>query len=64
MKLIWIAALSFPVLVLIHAQNAQQQPSDSSVQKIKFVTVDRDVKLEVLDWGGKVVLLSCWPDLE
>ncbi len=61
MKLIWIAALSFPVLVLIHAQNAQQQPSDSSVQKIKFVTVDRDVKLEVLDWGGTgrpVVLLA------
>jgi non-heme chloroperoxidase len=33
------------------AQNATSH--DSSPHKVQFVSVDRDVKLEVLDWGGK-----------
>jgi len=42
---------------------AQQPPawSDKSPHKVRFVTVDKDVQLEVLDWGGTgraVVLLA------
>jgi pimeloyl-ACP methyl ester carboxylesterase len=36
-------------------------PLDSSPHKVQFITVDKDVKLEVLDWGGTgqpVVLLA------
>jgi len=33
------------------AAQAQNAP-DNSPHKIQFVTVDKDVKLEVLDWGG------------
>ena len=36
-------------------------PLDASPHKVEFVTVDKDVKLEVLDWGGTgrpVVLLA------
>lgn len=29
-----------------------QAPSDSSPHKVQFVEVEKDVKLEVLDWGG------------
>jgi non-heme chloroperoxidase len=41
--------------------NKQAVWHDSSPHKIQFITVDRDVKLEVLDWGGSgrpLVLLS------
>jgi non-heme chloroperoxidase len=40
-----LVALSAGVL---HAQNQ----TDSSPHSVQFVTVDKDVKLEVLDWGG------------
>jgi pimeloyl-ACP methyl ester carboxylesterase len=43
--LIGLVALSAGVL---HAQNQ----TDSSPHSVQFVTVDKDVKLEVLDWGG------------
>jgi non-heme chloroperoxidase len=43
--LIALVALSAGVL---HAQNQ----TDSSPHTVQFVTVDKDVKLEVLDWGG------------
>jgi non-heme chloroperoxidase len=52
----------------INAQNAatsgSQQPAawhDPSPHTVQFITVDKDVKLEVLDWGGSgrpVVLLA------
>src|ERR1700679_2646313 len=29
-----------------------QQAPDTSPHKVQFVTVEKDVKLEVLDWGG------------
>ncbi|HSY68053.1 MAG TPA: alpha/beta hydrolase [Edaphobacter sp.] len=45
LKVIALVALSAGIL---HAQN---QP-DSSPHTVQFVPVDKDVKLEVLDWGG------------
>jgi non-heme chloroperoxidase len=32
--------------------NANPQPADTSPHKVRFVTVDKGVKLAVLDWGG------------
>jgi pimeloyl-ACP methyl ester carboxylesterase len=44
--------LKFLALVVFSwSAHAQDQP-DSSSHTIRFVTVDKDVKLEVLDWGG------------
>ena len=39
------------VVLLAKVVCAQVQP-DSSPHTVQFVTVDKDVKLEVLDWGG------------
>src|ERR1700743_117954 len=44
----------------IHAV-AQTAWTDSSPHKVRFITVEKEVKLEVLDWGGPgqpVVLLA------
>jgi non-heme chloroperoxidase len=41
--------------------SAQQAWHDPSPHKVQFVTVEKDVKLEVLDWGGSgrsIVLLA------
>ncbi|HMH64448.1 MAG TPA: alpha/beta hydrolase [Rhizomicrobium sp.] len=46
------AAAAFLMLLPAGAR-AQTPVADSSQHKIQFVTVDKDVKLEVLDWGGK-----------
>jgi non-heme chloroperoxidase len=43
------------VLLLLPASPAAQSPAtwhDPSPHSVQFVTVDQDVKLEVLDWGG------------
>ena len=43
------------------APNAPAKVEDHSPHTVQFVTVDHDVKLEVLDWGGSgrpVVLLA------
>lgn len=51
-------------LVSLSARLAAQQPAlwhDPSPHSVQFVTVDDDVKLEVLDWGGSgrpIVLLA------
>lgn len=52
-------SLGLFVLLSCHALLAQSapgsgpaKPTDSSPHTIQFVTVDKDVKLEVLDWGG------------
>jgi non-heme chloroperoxidase len=48
-------------LELKHATKQTAWPLDPSPHRIQFVTVDKDVKLEVLDWGGKgrpVILLT------
>jgi pimeloyl-ACP methyl ester carboxylesterase len=43
-----VAALIALSASVVHAQTA----ADSSPHTVQFVTVDKDVKLEVLDWGG------------
>lgn len=50
MKRILLCLLRAVVLsaCLLHAQ----ERTDSSQHTVRFVTVDKDVKLEVLDWGG------------
>lgn len=43
------------------ATNSSAKPEDRSPHVVRFVTVDKDVKLEVLDWGGtgrSVILLA------
>ena len=47
-KMLRLVSLTTMSIGLLHAQN---QP-DSSPHSVQFVTVDKDVKLEVLDWGG------------
>ena len=47
--------LSVLVILLVGAVTASPQQSawkDSSPHAVKFVTVDENVQLEVLDWGG------------
>ncbi len=53
----------FTLLLAVLPVSAQQAASwhDPSPHKIQFVTVEKDVKLEVLDWGGSgrpIVLLA------
>src|SRR5215203_1238531 len=56
--------LSVLVILLLAAVTASPQQSawkDSSRHAVKFVTVDENVQLEVLDWGGSgspLVLLA------
>jgi non-heme chloroperoxidase len=48
-KMLWLIAL------LALSASAQQGPPrvpDTSSHTVQFITVDKDVKLEVLDWGG------------
>jgi non-heme chloroperoxidase len=49
-KAIALAIAAFIVLS-IHVQQAAAPP-DTSSHSVQFVTVEKDVKLEVLDWGG------------
>jgi non-heme chloroperoxidase len=50
-------ALSALTMLLAFSLSAQQQappkPADHSNHTVRFVTVEKDVKLEVLDWGGQ-----------
>jgi non-heme chloroperoxidase len=53
----------FTLLLAVLPVSAQQAASwhDPSQHKVRFVTVEKDVKLEVLDWGGSgrsIVLLA------
>jgi hypothetical protein len=45
--------LSLIALIALSASALHSQDkTDSSPHTVQFVTVDKDVKLEVLDWGG------------
>jgi pimeloyl-ACP methyl ester carboxylesterase len=50
MRVIALSVAAFIALSL-HAQEAAAPP-DTSPHSVQFVTVAKDVKLEVLDWGG------------
>ena len=57
------AALLFLLFLSCAALLAQQSAAwrDPSPHRVQFVTVDKDVRLEVLDWGGSgrpIVLLA------
>jgi pimeloyl-ACP methyl ester carboxylesterase len=47
-KILQLVALTTLLVGIVHAQNKP----DTSPHSVQFVTVDKDVKLEVLDWGG------------
>lgn len=47
-----IAVLLITLLALSASALHAQDRIDSSTHTVQFVTVDKDVKLEVLDWGG------------
>lgn len=64
MRLAWLGVVAIWPLVL-SIPPSSQQPSgswqDPSPHRVQFVTVDRDVRLEILDWGGSgmpLVLLA------
>ena len=47
--------LALAALLAVFHSNAEAQaatPPDTSPHKLQFVTVDKGIKLEVLDWGG------------
>ena len=46
-KLTWTIALAALLTSTVHAQNA-----DTTAHTVQFVSVEKDVRLEVLDWGG------------
>lgn len=50
-NLLLISALTILLGSLLCAQNVVSS-HDPSLHSVQFVTVDQDVKLEVLDWGG------------
>ena len=50
MKFRMLALIAFTAL-FAHGLHAQDRP-DTSTHTVQFITVDKDVKLEVLDWGG------------
>lgn len=48
-----LAFLTLPICLFMNINvNGQPTPSDTSPYSVRFVTVDKDVTLEVLDWGG------------
>jgi non-heme chloroperoxidase len=54
-RTLWLTALTLITCISTCAQPATSTnppPPDTSPHKVQFVTVDKDVKLEVLDWGG------------
>jgi pimeloyl-ACP methyl ester carboxylesterase len=50
-NLLLISALAMLPVSLLCAQNVVSS-HDPKLHRVQFVTVDQDVKLEVLDWGG------------
>ena len=53
-RTLWLTALTLLTCISTCAQPATSTnpPADTSPHKVQFVTVDKDIKLEVLDWGG------------
>jgi pimeloyl-ACP methyl ester carboxylesterase len=49
---IYCALLAFIFLAPVAAANDASHWHDPSPHKVRFITVDQDVRLEVLDWGG------------
>lgn len=47
-RMLWLIALTTLSAGISYAQNG----IDTSTHTVQFVTVEKDVKLEVLDWGG------------
>jgi non-heme chloroperoxidase len=48
-KIVWLSAL---VALSAGAQQSPPKQLDQSIPAVQFVNVDKDVKLEVIDWGG------------
>ena len=54
-RTLWLTALTLITCISTCAQPATSTnppPPDTSPHKVQFITVDKDIKLEVLDWGG------------
>src|ERR1700722_18070096 len=49
---ITLKGVARPLIALSASALYSQGQPDTSPHTVQFVTVDRDVKLEVLDWGG------------
>jgi non-heme chloroperoxidase len=46
------AASVAPASAVVAPTHAAPEPADTSPHKVQFITVDKGVRLEVLDWGG------------
>jgi len=51
-KALCLFGLAAQLALAMHGQQPAASGKDSSPHTVQFVTVDKDVKLEVLDWGG------------
>lgn len=51
-RLLSVLALLFIAVVSLYAQQDANGEKDTSPHTVRFVEVEKGVKLEVLDWGG------------
>jgi non-heme chloroperoxidase len=51
-KTLFVLGFAMQLAVAMHGQQTVAGAKDSSPHAVQFVMVDKDVKLEVLDWGG------------
>jgi len=56
----WVQGKNSLPLTFQRTTKATVWPTDSSPHSVQFITVDDNVKLEVLDWGGSGRPLICW----
>jgi hypothetical protein len=56
----WIIVFAALSTDTLHGQQGPAKTPDTSPHKVQFLSVDKDVKLEVLDWGGTAVPWSFW----
>lgn len=59
----WLLATLIAVVALVTATPSSAQWRDPSPHQVRFVTVDSEVRLEVLDWGGAgrpILFVGCY----
>ncbi|NYF78664.1 alpha/beta fold hydrolase [Granulicella arctica] len=60
---LWTVAISLSCAAALHAQSTAGTQIDPTPHKIRFINVEKGVKLEVIDWGGSGRPLILLPGL-
>lgn len=55
--------LLFSLLTVLPGSAVHAEDTDASPHSVRFVTVEKDVNLEILDWGGSGRPLVLWAGL-